>query len=265
MDKLAEIMAHKRREVAERARPVRDAELARYAELARPGRTFAQALRRDGGLAVISEVKRRSPSAGDIAPAADAVEQARVYYNAGADAISVLTDEKYFGGTIGDLWDINDLLGNRADAPPTLRKDFFVDPIQVAEAAEAGARCILIIVRALSDDEMARLRDAAGLAALDAIYEVHDEADVERALRQDAAIIGVNNRDLARFVTDLGISERIIPELPEDCIAISESGIRNEEDAARARACGADAVLIGEALMRMEKPERFISQMHNLG
>ncbi|MCC5807655.1 MAG: indole-3-glycerol phosphate synthase TrpC [Opitutales bacterium] len=265
MDKLAEIMAHKRREMADRARPVRDAELARYAELTRPGKAFAQALRRDGGLAVISEVKRRSPSAGEIAPDADAVEQARIYYNAGADAISVLTDEKYFGGSIRDLWDINDLLGNRADAPPTLRKDFFVDPFQVVEAAEAGARCILIIVRALSDDEMARLRDAAGLAALDAIYEVHDEADVERALRQNAVIIGVNNRDLSRFVTDLAVSERIIPELPDDCIAISESGIRTEEDAARARACGADAVLIGEALMRMEKPERFIGRMHDAG
>jgi indole-3-glycerol phosphate synthase len=262
MDKLAEIMAWKRQEVASRQRPVTDRELARWADQRRAGKSFAAALRRDSGLSVIAEVKRRSPSAGSIADSIIAPEQARKYYNAGADAMSILTDEKYFGGTIKDLWEVNDLLGHRDDAPPTLRKDFFVHPIQVLEAAEAGARAILIIVRALKDDEIKMLQDAAGLAGLDALYEVHSLRELERAVKHDAKIIGVNNRDLARFVTDLAFSEEIIPEMPEECIAVSESGIWTEADAARVFDAGADAVLVGEALMKMEKPETFIEAVH---
>ena len=261
MDKLQEIMAWKRREVAERSRPVRDNELQLYCPGEHPHR-FERALRREHGLAVISEIKRRSPSAGDIAEGRDAVEQARLSYNAGTDAISVLTDQKYFSGTIRDLWDVNDLLRGRTDAPPTLRKDFFVDRLQVVEAAEAGASCILIIVRALTDEEMDQLFEAANMAGLDAIFEVHESAEVDRALNSGARIIGVNNRDLGRFVTDLAISEAIIPELPESCLAISESGIHSIEDAERAFACGADAVLIGEALMKLKDPEPFIQALH---
>jgi len=263
MDKLAEIMAWKRKEVAHRLRPVRDLELARFCPGDHP-RRFEQALRREHGLAIISEIKRRSPSAGSIAEGRDSVEQARIYYNAGTDAISVLTDEKYFGGSVRDLWDVNDLLANRPDTPPTLRKDFFVDRIQVLEAAEAGASCILIIVRALTDEEMNTLFEAATLAGLDAIFEVHEIAEVDRALNCGARIIGVNNRDLTRFVTDLAVSEAIIPELPENCVAISESGIHSTEDAERAFATGADAVLVGEALMKMKDPEPFIQSLHDL-
>lgn len=264
MDKLEEIMAHKRQEVAARLRPVADRELIRWADRKRPGKTFAESLRLDSGLAVIAEIKRRSPSAGAIAESIRADEQARRYYNAGADAMSVLTDEKYFGGTMRDLWEVNDLLGERIDARPLLRKDFFVHPIQVLEAAEAGARAILIIVRALSDDEMKALRDAADLAGLDSLYEVHSLPELERAVARDAQIIGVNNRDLARFQTDLAFSETIIPEMPEECIAVSESGIWTVEDAARVHEAGADAILVGEALMRMEAPEHFIDAVHGL-
>ncbi len=262
MDKLQEIMAWKRKEVALRTRPVNDTELAHHLSGNHPHR-FEKALRREHGLAIISEIKRRSPSAGAIAEERDSSEQARLYYNAGTDAISVLTDEKYFGGSIQDLWDVNDLLANRQDTPPTLRKDFFVDRLQVLEAAEAGAGCILIIVRALTNDEMNDLFEAANLAGLDAIFEVHEEKEVERALNCGARIIGVNNRDLTRFVTDLAISENIIPQLPEDCIAISESGIHSLEDAERAFACGSDAILVGEALMKMKDPEPFIQAIHN--
>jgi indole-3-glycerol phosphate synthase len=262
MDKLQEIMAWKRQEVAGRVRPIRDSELAQYCKGEHPHR-FENALRRKEGLAIISEIKRRSPSAGAIAEERDSTEQARLYYNAGADAISVLTDEKYFGGSIQDLWNVNDLLGNRKDAPPTLRKDFFVDRLQVLEAAEAGASCILIIVRALSDEEMDTLFDAANLAGLDAIFEVHEEKEVDRALNCGARIVGVNNRDLTRFVTDLAISEKIIPQLPESCIAISESGIHSIEDAERAFACGSNAILVGEALMKMKDPEPFIKEIHD--
>lgn len=255
-------MAWKRQEVAKRLRPVRDAELSRFCPADHPHH-FERALRREHGLAIISEIKRRSPSAGAIAEERDSSEQARLYYNAGTDAISVLTDEKYFGGSIQDLWNVNDLLLNRPDRPPTLRKDFFVDRLQVLEAAEAGAGCILIIVRALSNDEMNDLFEAANMAGLDAIFEVHEEHEVDRALNCGARIIGINNRDLTRFVTDLATSEAIIPELPESCIAISESGIHSAEDAKRAFACGADAILVGEALMKMKEPEPFIRAIHD--
>jgi len=261
MDKLQEIMAWKRQEVAGRSRPVRDSELQRYCTGVHPHR-FEKALRRESGLSIISEIKRRSPSAGAIAEERNSVDQARLYYNSGADAISILTDEKYFGGTIKDLWDVNDLLANRTDAPPTLRKDFFVDRLQVLEAAEAGASCILIIVRAMQDEEMDLLFEAANLAGLDAIFEVHEAEEVDRALNSGARIIGVNNRDLTRFVTDLAVSEAIIPQLPESCIAISESGIHSIEDSERAFAAGAEAILVGKALMKMKDPEPFIAEIH---
>lgn len=257
-------MAWKRQEIAIRGRPVRDHELGRFLGGKDHPHRFEKALRRESGMSIISEIKRKSPSAGAIAEERDSVEQARLYYNAGADAISVLTDEKFFGGTMKDLWDVNDLLKNRQDAPPTLRKDFFVDRQQVLEAAEAGASCILIIVRALEDAEMDMLFEAANLAGLDAIFEVHEEKEVDRALNSGARIIGVNNRDLSRFVTDLAISEAIIPELPESCIAISESGIHSIADAERAFACGADAILVGEALMKLKDPEPFIREIHGL-
>ena len=264
MDKLTEIMASKRKELAARSRPVRDSELLRFCGDGDHPRRFERALRREQGLALISEIKRKSPSAGAIAEGRDAVEQARLYYNAGTDAISVLTDETYFGGSIKDLWDVNDLLANRPDSPPTLRKDFFVDRLQVLEAAEAGASCILIIVRALSDKEMEALFEAANLAGLDSIFEVHESAEVDRALNCGARIVGVNNRDLTRFVTDLAISEAIIPDLPESCVAISESGIFTPGDAERAFEAGADAILVGEALMKMKDPEPFIQSVHEL-
>lgn len=263
MDKLLEIMEWKRQEVAPRIRPIPDRELERLSRMRRSGATFIDALKRSH-LSVIAEIKRRSPSAGEIRDLPDASEQARTYYNAEADAISVLTDEKYFGGTIKDLWDVNDLLGNRDDCPPTLRKDFFFHPIQVVEAAEAGARAILIIVRALTRDEALRLYDTAEAAGLDALFEVHTEKELEAALDMEAKIVGVNNRDLGRFVTDLEFSERLIPQIPDSIVKISESGIFSYEDAARVREAGADAVLIGEALMKSEDPEAFIRDLHTL-
>lgn len=263
VDTLSEIMARTRRDLESRLRPVRPGELERMARQRRSGRSFAEALCQPG-LRVIAEVKRRSPSAGDIAKAVVAVEQARRYYNAGADAISVLTNEPYFGGRIEDLWEVNDLLGHRIDAPPTLRKDFFVDPLQVLEAAEAGARAILLIVRALDDSTLRRLREAADLAGLDALYEVHTEAELERALHFAPRIVGVNNRDLASFRTSLEVSEELIPRIPKGIVRISESGIASLQDAQRARSCGADAVLVGEALMRADEPEELIEAFHEL-
>ena len=260
-DKLTEIMAWKRREIAPLLREVSEAELARLdAALPRPP-SFATALRRsDGHLAVISEIKRRSPSAGDIKAGANSLEQAARYQAAGADALSVLTDQQFFGGTLDDLRDVTTRFRTAPPSLPCLRKDFMVHPVQVLEAREAGASAILIIVRALADDEIKRLHAAAAIAGLDALFEIHDEHELERAVAHGARLIGVNNRDLAIFQTDLGLSERLIPLFPRTVTAVSESGIRTAADAARARRAGAHAVLVGEALMRASDPAALIAQ-----
>ena len=263
-DKLTEIMAWKRREIAPLLREMPEAELARIdASLPRPP-SFATALRRaDGTLAVISEIKRRSPSAGDIKAGASSLDQAKRYQAAGADALSILTDEKYFGGTLEDLRGATAFFASTPPSPPCLRKDFMVHPVQVAEARQAGASAILIIVRALNDDEIRALFTAAQAAGLDALFEIHHETELQRALAHGAKIIGVNNRDLAIFKTDLGLSERLIPQFPRDVIAVSESGIFTGADAARARRAGAHAVLVGEALMRAADPSALIAEFRS--
>lgn len=260
-DKLTEIMAWKRQEIAARVRPVPREELAELdASLPRPP-SFAEALRRpDGQLGVIAEIKRRSPSAGAIAAGISAPDQALKYRTAGASALSVLTDEKFFGGTLEDLVSVTARFRATPPAIPCLRKDFMVHPIQVREAREAGASAILIIVRALDDSEISTLHEAAQAAGLDALFEIHTESEVARAVRHGARIIGVNNRDLAVFKTDLGLSERLIPLFPRDVIAVSESGIFTAADAARVRSAGAQAVLCGEALMKAADPGALIRE-----
>lgn len=271
-DKLAEIMAHKRLEVAARARAVSLEELAALdARLPRPP-SFASALRRaDGSLAVIAEIKRRSPSAGDIKAGVPALDQALRYQTAGADALSILTDEKYFGGTLDDLESVTahfraaSAPGASSSAPraiPCIRKDFMVHPIQVLEARQAGASAILIIVRALEDADIRLLHDSARAAGLDALFEIHNEAELDRALAHDATLVGVNNRDLAIFKCDLGLSERLIPKFPAHVTAISESGIFTAADAARVRACGAHAILCGEALMKAPDTAALLADFH---
>ena len=264
MDKLREIIAWKRREVAPRIRPVRKQELKRFGSQRIKGLRFKEALANPAHLSVIAEVKRRSPSAGEIAQNIDATEQARKYYNASADAISVLTDEKYFSGNIKDLWAITDLLGNRKDAPAFLRKDFMVHPIQVVEAAEAGARAILIIARAIQDDEIKLLYEAAQLAGLDVLFEIHCEQELEKVLQFEPEIIGVNNRDLGNFTTDLASSEILIPLIPDSIVTVSESGISNMDDVIRVAESGVDAVLIGQSLMESDDPDAFIRRIHEL-
>lgn len=263
MDKLAEIMAYKRREIEPRIRPVRDSELERLAQN-RAGKRFRDALLAPAGLSVIAEIKRKSPSAGEIAELPDATEQARKYQNAAVDCLSVLTDEHFFGGTLKDLWEVTDFLSDHRRDIPCLRKDFFVHPIQIVEAAEAGARCILIIVRALKDEEIERLYEVTQAAGLDALFEVHTVRELDRAMEFDPRILGVNNRDLSRFVTDLAISEEIIPQIPDDVVPVSESGIFTPEDAARVRACGAKAILVGEALMRADDPTELVEAFHEV-
>ena len=254
-DKLKEIMEWKRREIASRVRPLSEGELSRADAATPKPRPFLAALRRgDGRLAVIAEIKRRSPSAGEIAGDASATAQAQAYRAAGADALSVLTDAKYFGGSIADLRAAADPGG-----PPCLRKDFMVHPVQVLEAREAGASAILIIVRALGDEEIRVLHGAARAAGLAALFEVHAEDEIGRAVSHGAEVIGVNNRDLVDFRTDLALSERLIPLVPPGIVAVSESGINTAADAARARRAGARAVLVGEALMRSPDPAALVA------
>ena len=264
MDKLEEIMAWKRREIADHVRPVRSEELTRLAGVGHKVPSFREALADPDHLSLIAEIKRRSPSAGDIAGGAAAQERARLYYNAGVDAVSVLTDEKYFSGSLRDLWEVSEFLQLREDAPPVLRKDFMLHPIQVLEAAEAGASAILIIVRALTNDEMSELYEAAYLAGLDSLFEIHEEEELERALQAGAKIVGVTHRNLSDFTTDLSISEKLLPMVPDEIVKVSESGIFELEDARRVRDAGADAVLIGQALMELKEPEPFIKELREL-
>ena len=255
-------MEYKRREISSRIRSVSLSDLSRLdASLPKPP-SFAAALRRaDGCLAVIAEIKRRSPSAGDIAVNASAVEQAKLYQAAGADALSVLTDTKFFGGSLDDLIAVTHHLEASPPRPPCLRKDFMVHPLQVFEARESGASAILIIVRALLDEEIRILHDSALAAGLDALFEVHAEDEIDRAVSHGAKLIGVNNRDLAVFKTDLGLSERLMARFPRDVVAVSESGITTAADAARVRRAGAHAVLVGEALMRSPNPRSLLASL----
>jgi indole-3-glycerol phosphate synthase len=262
MDKLTEIMAWKRQEIAPRIRKILSGEFEALAEAAEGRPTFREALDIPGRLAVIAEMKRRSPSAGVISESTAADVQAARYAHARADAISVLTDEKFFGGSLDDLRRVTNRFAAERIRVPCLRKDFMIHPIQVIEAVTAGASAILIIVRALTDDEIADLFEAATIAGLDTLFEVHNEAEVERAVGAGASIVGVNNRDLAVFKTDLALSEKLIPLIPHDVIAVSESGINTKEDAARAKAAGARAILVGEALMRAPDPAALIAEFH---
>lgn len=258
-DKLTEIMAWKRKEIAGLVRPVTETELERVRSSVPRAPSLEKALRRpDGKLAILSEIKRRSPSAGDIRAGASAIEQARRYQAADADALSILTDTHFFGGTLADLETVTEFFRQCPPTKPCLRKDFMVHPIQVLQALQAGASAILIIVRALEDEEIRIMQGAASAAGLDALFEIHNEPDLERALRFKASLIGVNNRDLSVFKTDLSLSERLIPQFPDSVTAVSESGIFTADDAARVRAAGARAVLVGEALMRAEDPASLI-------
>lgn len=241
------IVAAKRAEVVT-LRPSASS-LRRAAEAVPPARGLGKALRQNSTVAVISEVKRRSPSAGWIREGADVATIARGYEAAGAAAISVLTDAEWFGGSLDDLRAVR-----AAVAVPVLRKDFVVDPVQVWEARAAGADAVLLIVRILDDRALRTLLDVAREAGLDALVEVHDERELARALAAGATIVGVNNRDLAVFRTDLAVTERLAPGVPSGVVLVAESGIATAAEVDRLGAVGVDAVLVGESLMREPDP-----------
>ncbi|MBW3571979.1 MAG: indole-3-glycerol phosphate synthase TrpC [Gemmatimonadetes bacterium] len=240
---LDRIVATKRGEVRE-AVP----RLAEYRDIARQAdapRGFAAALRRPGEVRLLAEVKRRSPSAGDIRPGADPVEVARAYERGGAAALSVLTDREYFAGDLQFLRAVRS-----AVAVPVIRKDFLIDPVQVWEARAAGADAVLLIVRILPQPLLEELHALAMELGMDALVEAHTAEELDRALDAGATLVGVNNRDLDTFVTDLDLCVRLAPRVPAHVTYVGESGIRTAADVDRLGAAGVDAILVGESLMR---------------
>jgi indole-3-glycerol phosphate synthase len=251
MTVLDEILVTKRDEVTMLHRPqVRDLLRARALD-APPARDFASALRpASGTIGIIAEIKRRSPSKGDLAPDLDPAFTAKAYAAGGASCLSVLTDAPWFGGTVDDLG-----AARAACELPVLRKDFTIDEVQVYETRALGADALLLIVAALTDDALLRdLHDLAIGLGLAVLVETHDDAELERALSLGARLVGVNARNLGTFAEDLGVGERLAARVPTETVAIAESAIRSVDDAARMAAAGFDAVLVGEMLVRAPDP-----------
>jgi len=201
------------------------------------------------GVAVIAEVKRASPSRGVFPVAIDPPAVARAYIDGGAAAISVLTDEPFFRGSLADLEAVAGVAHAASPAVPVLRKDFVLDPYQIHEARAAGADAVLLIVAALDDGRLAELLALATEAGMDALVEVHDEAELARAAAAGARLIGINNRDLRTFQVDLAVSERLAPLAPAGSVAVGESGVFGAAEVDRLARCGVQAVLVGEGLI----------------
>ncbi|MFM5908487.1 MAG: indole-3-glycerol phosphate synthase TrpC [Novosphingobium sp.] len=251
-DKLTEICDTTRAEVARR-KPLRSlADLDAAARSQSAPRGFEAALRRAAGshFALIAEIKKASPSKGLIRADFDPPAHARAYQAGGATCLSVLTDAPYFQGHEDYL-----IAARAACDLPVIRKDFMVDPWQCAEARAMGADAILIIVAALDDGQMAEIEVAATERGMDVLVEVHDEAEMERAARLGSRLIGVNNRDLKRFVTDLSTTERLAPLAPEGTLLVGESGINSHADIERLTKAGVRTFLVGESLMRQADVE----------
>lgn len=248
MNKLDEIIAHKHTEV-QRLLP-RMEKLRAAAAARNDHRSLYDALREDESrLGLIAEVKKASPSAGVIQPDFDYLTIARSYEKGGASALSVLTDEKYFQGRLDYMTTIRSEV-----SIPVLRKDFMVHEAQIYEAVVAGADAILLIVAALKQEELEKLMEVAHTYQMDVLVEVHDMYELERALETDVKILGINNRNLKSFTVDLGTTEDLAEEVPDDVVLVSESGIKSVADAEFLATCGADALLVGETLMRSEDP-----------
>lgn len=223
-------------------------ELRELALMAPPAVSLRSALR-GPALALIAEIKRASPSKGRFPVEFDVPEVARSYSQGGADAISVLTDEPFFQGSLEDLRATVDVAHGVERTIPVLRKDFIIDEYQMVEARANGADATLLIVGALSDERLLELMSAADAVGIETLVEVHDESEMERALQARALLIGINNRDLKTFEVDLAVAERLAPMVPEEVVLVGESGIFTKDDALRMRSAGMDAVLVGESLI----------------
>ncbi|MAO21551.1 MAG: indole-3-glycerol phosphate synthase [Phycisphaerae bacterium] len=268
---LREIIEHKRGEVARAKASTPVSELRARAEDAEPARDFFEALTEPRPSAnetrVIAEVKRRSPSAGLIRPEYDAdgfdpADIAQKYSKGGASAISCLTDEKFFGGSLGFIQPIKDQI-----ALPVLRKDFIIDPYQIVEARAHGADAVLLIAECLNDEHIRELLDASNELGLSALLEVHSRQNLQRVLPileeplNPRTLLGINNRDLTRMVTDLGQTTELLKLVPDPSMLVSESGIRTSDDLAHLRSHGVHITLIGEHLMRQPDPGQALKAM----
>jgi len=246
---LARIVETKREELQELAARARDVEAA--AAEGPPVRDFGAALRLGRQVALIAECKRRSPGAGEIRADLDPAHLTRSYQDAGAAALSVLTDGPFFGGSLHDLRDVR-----ASTTIPILRKDFTLDPLHLLEARGAGADAVLLIVRILNDAALRGLLGLARALGMSALVETHDGSELIRAVDAGADIVGINNRDLATFTTNLDTTLRLLEGLPSDVVVVSESGIRTPDDVIRLGAGGVDAVLVGETLLRADDPAK---------
>jgi indole-3-glycerol phosphate synthase len=236
-----------------RERPL--AELEREAGADRIGRPFAEALARPG-TSLVAEHKRRSPSAGSIREGASCAEVVRAYERGGAAAVSVLTEEAHFGGSLADLRE-----ARAATELPLLRKDFTLDPYQLYEAKAVGADAVLLVVGSLERGPLTSLYGLARDLDLDAIVEIHDEEELERALEIDCDVIGINNRDLEDLSVDIERTFDLLSDVPAGKVVVSESGIRDRQQIEELEQVGVDAVLIGETLMRAPDPEAAVREL----
>ena len=236
-----------------RERPL--AELEAEAGSVPEGRPFAEALSRPG-TSLIAEHKRRSPSAGTIREGTSCADVVRAYERGGAAALSVLTEEAHFGGSLADLHE-----ARAASELPVLRKDFTIDPYQLYEAKAAGADAVLLGVGAMTQRELASLYREAHSLDLDAVVEIHNEEELDRALEVDADVLGINNRDLEDFSVDIQRTFDLLADIPAGKVVVSESGIQNRHQIDELEQVGVDAVLIGEALMRAPDPEAAVREL----
>ena len=259
MSILEEILAGKKEEASALRRGVGESALCEQASSADPARGFAAALRRGARPRVIAEFKRASPSRGAIRTDADPAAIAAAYEHAGASALSVLTDADFFQGSLADL-----RAARSACTLPVLRKDFMVDPIQVLEARAAGADAVLLIVAAVDDARLRELAAAAVESGLDVLVEVHSRPELDRALELDAGVLGINNRDLKTFHTDIAVTRSLLPHTAGRSV-VSESGLDSAETLRSLQAEGVDAFLIGEALMRAPEPGEELARLRGTG
>ncbi len=253
---LEEIIAGVREDVAARQRTVGHEALARRAAARQPALDAYAALCAPGPVRVIAEVKRRSPSKGDLAPIGDPAALAQSYERGGATAISVLTEPRRFGGSLDDL----DAVRARVTVP-VLRKDFMIGDYQITEARAHGADIILLIVAALDDTLLADLLQQTHELGMTALVEVHDEAEIERALAVGARVVGINARNLKTLDVDRATFARLAPHVPDTCVRVAESGVRGPDDVAEYARHGADAVLVGEALVTGGDPDAAVGAM----
>lgn len=253
---LMEIVEHKRRELSK----LTAIELSNDIKRKQVRDTFAERIRSQSTLGVIAEFKRSSPSKGIIHSLADPIELANQYKEGGAEGISVLTDKEYFNGSFEDLQDVS----SHVDLP-VLCKDFILEESQINQAFLSGASIVLLIVRILSPEKLKALYEYALHLHLEVLLEVHDEEDLEEALSLKPQLIGINNRNLQTFKTDLAVTESLIKLIDDPSIlVISESGIKNVDDCLRVANAGVDAILIGEALMKHQDPAQFVKEIKQI-